>query len=152
VRAGRGLLSAAVLSAAVAGAGCGESQPPPVYAAINGYLNSLAAGNYASACGLLDSPARASLERSARSGGSCARALARCLPTRVQTLKQDQTQLLYANLDVSVHGSRASAAVGGTPVARAVRRVSLTRQGGRWKLTSYGERLTRCRGVTKKRR
>src|SRR5205823_13734964 len=93
VRTGRGLLSAAVLSAAVAVAGCGESQPPPVYAAINGYLNSLAAGNYASACGLLAGPARASLERSARSEVSCARALVRFLPTRVQTLKQDQTQL-----------------------------------------------------------
>jgi hypothetical protein len=146
------VLFVALLAGGAVVTGCGESQPPPVYAAVNGYLNALAAGNYSNACGLLDGRARVSLERTARSRTSCARALARCLPNRAQTLKHDQTQLLYANLDVSVHGSRASAGVGGTAVARAVRRVNLARQQGRWKLTTYGEGLKSCPGMRKKTR
>jgi hypothetical protein len=136
---------AAAATGAVALAGCGEQHAPPVYNAINGYLNSLAAGNYSSACALLDHRARAALVRSTRLRISCAKAFHRCLPNRAQTATKDQTQLLYANLDVSIQGSTASAAVSGTPVARAVRQVDLAKERGRWKLTSYGRGLTGCR-------
>jgi hypothetical protein len=140
------------LSLVIAAAGCGESQPPPVYAAVNGYLKALASGNYSTACGWLDGHAQATLVRLSHSRVPCARAFERCLPDRVQALAHDQTQLYYANLVVSTHGSRASATVSGTTVARVVKRVHLARQHGRWKLTTYGDGLTRCGSVRRKSR
>jgi len=136
---------AAALAALLCLVGCGESQPPPVYAATNNYLNALAAGNYASACAVLDGRARASLTKLAGSRVSCARAFTLCLPNRAENLKQDQAQLYYATTDIHTHGSTASATTSGTAVANALKRLTLAKEGGHWKVTSYGQGLKRCR-------
>jgi len=125
--------------------GCGESQTPPVYAAVDGYLTSLAQGNYASACAHLNGTGRHSLARATGSHVSCVKILDRCLPNRVRTDKKDQTQFNYATVDIITHGSTGSATVAGTAVARVVKRVTLAKEGKGWKLTSYGEGLKGCR-------
>ncbi len=60
-------------------------------------------------------------------------------------LKKDQTQLLYATVDISIDGAKASAQVSGTPVADAIKHFTLAEQRGNWTLTSYGQGLTGCR-------
>ncbi|MFZ0040904.1 MAG: hypothetical protein WAK93_06345 [Solirubrobacteraceae bacterium] len=135
-------LAAAWLAVCVAG--CGGSGQPPVYSNTYSYLADLAGGNFTNACSLLDGRARLVLERSAGHKVSCARAFAVCLPSRVLVASQDQSQLLYATVELSVHGSKAVADLKGTPVADALKRVSLAKQRGLWKLTSYGDGLTGC--------
>lgn len=148
----------AALAVAICLGGCGESQTPPAVLAAQTYLNDLAEGNYPGACALLDGRARTALNGRARAAlprragrrVSCPRAFTRCLPDNAQVPKRDQSQLLFANVQVSIHGESAAAAVGGTPVARAVRHVTLAKQGRHWKLTSYGQGLTRCRPRTRR--
>jgi hypothetical protein len=130
------------LVAALALAGC---TTPPSAAELAGnaaqkYVNALAAGYYRSACTLLDGRTRASL------GGAdgCRKVLSRCLPYNAQVAKRDQSQLLYATVDVKVKHSRAQAALSGTAVARAVKSVTLARENGHWLLTSYGSAITGC--------
>lgn len=135
----------AALAVAVCLGGCGESQSPPAVLAAQSYLKSLAEGNYPAACALLDGRARTALSRRPGRRVSCARAFTRCLPDDAQVPKRDQSQLLFANVQVSIRGDTASAAVSGTPVARAVRHVTLAKEGRHWKLTSYGQGLTGCR-------
>jgi hypothetical protein len=52
---------------------------------------------------------------------------------------------LYASIQLNITGHTASAAVGGTTVARAIRGVTLADQQGTWKLTSYGKGIRHCR-------
>jgi hypothetical protein len=85
------------------------------------------------------------LTKLAGSRVSCARAFTLCLPNHAQNLKQDQAQLYYATIDIHIHGSRASAATTGTAVANALKRLTLAREHGHWKVTSYGQGLKRCR-------
>ncbi len=134
-----------MLALAACVVGCGESSQPPAYVASDGYLKALAEGNYSSACAQLDPRARARVDRSPGHRVSCARAFTLCLPNRVRVLKKDQTQLLYATVDINIDGSTASAQVSGTPVANAVKHFTLADQRGHWKLTSYGQELTGCR-------
>ena len=109
------------------------------------YLNDVGAGNYAGACGLLDKRARDAPLKSAKPRITCAKVFVRCLPDNVIRLARDQTQLLYASIRLNVTGKTASATVGGTVVARAIRNVTLADQQGIWKLTSYGQAVNRCR-------
>jgi hypothetical protein len=131
-----------VLVAAIAG--CGESPTPP-NEAVQNYLNALGAGNYTTACSLLDSRARESLIRSIRVRTTCPAVFRRCLPHRTTLLKQDQTQLLYANMQVSVTGSDATAAVSGTAVARELKHVTVRDEQTGWMVTGLGQAIERCR-------
>ncbi len=126
-------------------AACGESQTPPVYAAVDGYLTSLAQGNYSVACTYLNGEGRDSLKKATGSHVSCARVFDRCLPDQARVANKDATQFNYATVDITTHGAKGSAVVAGTAVARVVKRVSLAKEGPRWKLSSYGEGLKGCR-------
>lgn len=133
-----------VLALCVLATSCGEAPTPP-FAVVQNYLNDIGAGNYPAACGLLDKSAREAPLKAAKPRITCAKAFVRCLPDNVIRLAHDQTQLLYANIQVNVKGDTASAAVGGTTVARAIRNVTLADQQGTWKLTSYGKAVRDCR-------
>jgi hypothetical protein len=130
-------------------AGCGESAPSPGEIAQN-YVNAIAEGNYAGACGALDGGARQALRRSTASHAGCATLLARCLPTNASVLKKDQAQLFYANVSTTTDGPRAIVRTSGTAVARKIHRVTLANEQGHWRLTSYGEvRCAAARGRVK---
>jgi hypothetical protein len=130
---------AALLAATtVAVVGCG-SNGPTAYSVVQNYVNAIGEGNYANACGLLDQRARAALRT------PCQAKFARCLPNETAAFARDQTQQLYANINLSVSGSKAVATVGGTAVARTVRTVKLAQQGDNWRLTSPGYTIERCR-------
>jgi hypothetical protein len=139
VRRAAGLIALALCIAA-----CGESPTPP-FQVVQNYLNDIGAGNYDGACGLLDKRARDAPLKSAKPRITCAKVFVRCLPDNVIRLARDQTQLLYASIQLNVTGKTASATVGGTVVARAIRNVTLADQQGIWKLTSYGQAVNRCR-------
>lgn len=136
----------AVLLAVVAGlAGCESgSAPPGPYDAVNNYLNQIAEGNYSGACGLLDSTTREALVKRMGSKTSCSKLFVRCLPSQATNISRDQSQLLFATIQVETHRRKADVAVGGTAVARAIKRVTLAKERGTWKLTAYGEALQRC--------
>ena len=109
------------------------------------YLNDIGAGNYAAACGLLDKSAREAPLKAAKPRVTCAKVFVRCLPDSVIRLAHDQTQLLYASIQVNVTGKTANADVSGTAVARAIRNVTLAeQQGSTWRLTSYGQAVRHC--------
>jgi hypothetical protein len=134
-----------LVAVTLAVAGCGESQTPPVYAAVDGYLTSLAQGNYATACTYLNGKGRRSLAKATGSHKSCAKVFDHCLPDQVRTASKDQTQLNYATVDITTNGAKGSATVAGTAVARIVKRVVLAKEGARWKLATYGAGLKGCR-------
>ena len=108
------------------------------------YLNDLGAGNFSSACRLLDNHTRQSPPRSVKARVSCETLFARCLPDSVTSLPKDQTQLFYSSVEISTTGSTASATVRGTAVARAIRHVTLAQSKGNWALTSYGKAVESC--------
>lgn len=148
-RAGRRVRTAAAtcgLVAALGLVGCGEAPTPP-NAIVQNYLNALGGGYLQTACGMLDASAREATLRSKGGRVSCPGLFRHCLPDRVLNLKHDQTQLLYASIDVSVgnSGSVASADTSGTPVASELKHVTLKHERGVWKLTSFGEAIQRCR-------
>jgi hypothetical protein len=136
--------AAGLIALALCIAACGESPTPP-FQVVQNYLNDIGAGNYDGACGLLDKRARDAPLKSAKPRITCAKVFVRCLPDNVIRLARDQTQLLYASIQLNVTGKTASATGGGTVVARAIRNVTLTDQQGIWKLTSYGQAVNRCR-------
>jgi hypothetical protein len=117
---------------------------------VQNYLNDVGAGNYAGACALLDERAREAPLQSVRPRITCPKAFVRCLPDNVIRLARDQTQLLYASIQITTNGDKASAVVGGTSVARAIRRVTLAEKQRVWYLTSYGRAVQRC-DLTKRR-
>jgi hypothetical protein len=143
--------AAVLLIVVVVVAGCGGSGPVPSDPVQN-YLSDLAEGNYGGACAQLDRPARDTLLRLRRSRGSCTRVFTACLPNSAITPNKDQSQLLYATVEVNQNGARGDATVSGTPVARAVKEVSLAKENGTWKLTSYGRGLTGCPGQGRHKR
>jgi hypothetical protein len=134
----------------VCAVGCGESSTTPPVDVVQNYLNDLGAGNFTGACALLDKRAREAPLKSVRPRITCSTVFARCLPNNVTRLKRDQTQLLYASIQMNVTADRASADVSGTAVARAIRRVTLADERGNWKLTTYGHAVHQCR-LTKRR-
>lgn len=146
----RGIL---VLTMAACVAGCGNSNVlSPVEVAQN-YVYAIAEGNYPGACALLGQPTLETLVSSAGSRGSCPGLFARCLPRGSTVLRRDQSQLLYANADLRVHGSRADVRFSDTAVARAAKEVTLIDQRTKWRLTSPGQVITRCvRRLSRSRR
>jgi hypothetical protein len=125
--------------------GCGESSTTPPVDVVQSYLNDLGAGNFAGACALLDKRTREAPLKSVRPPISCPTVFVRCLPNDVIKLTRDQTQLLYASIQINVNGDKGSANVSGTTVARAIRKVTLAQEAGNWKLTSYGRAMHGCR-------
>lgn len=125
-------------------AGCGQTAPGPSDIVQN-YESALAEGNYGRACRYLDTAAKSALAHRLGPRATCASAVARCLVNRATIPKQDQSQLLFANVLASEHGSHASATLNGNPVANAIREVSLIndRKTG-WTLSSYGHAFTAC--------
>jgi hypothetical protein len=93
---------------------------------------------------LLDTGARDALIRKMGSRISCPKVFVRCLPSNATHIRHDQAQLLYATILVATHHHRADVKLAGTAVARAIKRVSLAKERGTWKLTSYGDALQRC--------
>lgn len=146
------VLVALVLGPALALAGCGSSGPVPDDA-VQSYLSDLAEGNYTNACGMLSAGARAALVSANGERHGCPAIYHHCLPSDPQTLKRDQTQLLFDTVQSFVHGSHARVLVQGTSVAREIKRVALVRDRSRWLLVSPGEAVSRCHyGRAKRRR
>ena len=138
----RGVL---LLAVATGVAACGSGSPPPgPYSVVSDYLNEIAEGNYATACGLIEARTREALVRRMGSRVPCSHLFRRCLPNQATKISHDQTQLLYANIQVVTHRNKAVVTLGGTAVARAIRRVTAAKEHKTWKLTSYGEALQRC--------
>lgn len=127
-------------------AGCGESPNPPI-AIVQNYLNALGGGEFASACGMVDGQALQSLIRAKHVRIGCVTLFRRCLPSRSIDLKSDQTQLLYANIDVTLsdQGQIANADTSATPVATELRHVTLKHEKGTWKVTGFGRAIEACR-------
>jgi hypothetical protein len=96
---------------------------------------------------MADSHALEALLRSKHARLSCAKLFRRCLPNRSIVLKSDQTQLLYANINVSLsdNGNIANADTSATPVATELKHVTLKHERGVWKLTGFGQAIQLCR-------
>jgi hypothetical protein len=136
---------AALLAAMAVLAGCeSNSSPPGPYNVVSNYLTQIAEGNYSNACGLLDTGVRDSLIKRMGSRTTCSKLFVRCLPSKATNISRDQAQLLYATIQVATHRHKADVSVAGTAVARAIKRVTLAKERGTWKLTSYGDALRRC--------
>lgn len=136
---------AALMAAVVALAGCeSNSSPPGPYNVVSNYLTQIAEGNYSNACGLLDPGVRDALIKRMGSRTTCSKLFVKCLPSKATNISRDQAQLLYATIQVATRQHRSDATVAGTAVARAIKRVTLAKQRGTWKLTSYGDALRRC--------
>jgi hypothetical protein len=127
-------------------AGCGEAPNPP-NDIVQNYLNALGGGEYTTACGLVDEQAMAALIHAKHVRVSCPVLLRRCLPNRSLRLKTDQTQLLYAEIDVTLshNGTVADADTSATPVATELKHVTLKHEHGTWRLTGFGQAITDCR-------
>lgn len=125
---------------------CGTAANPPIDIVQN-YLNALGAGDYATACGMVDAQALEALKRAKHVRPSCAVLFRRCLPNRSIVLKSDQTQLLYANINVTLsdHGRIADADTSGTLVATELKHVTLKHEQGVWKFTGLGRAIVACR-------
>jgi hypothetical protein len=136
---------AALLAAIGVLAGCDSgSGPPGPYNIVSNYLSQIAEGNYSNACGLLDTGVRDALLKRMGSRTTCSKLFVQCLPSKATNISRDQSQLLYATIQVATHHHKADATVAGTAVARAIKRVTLAKERRAWKLTSYGDALRRC--------
>ena len=136
----------ALLAAMAALAGCGSgSGPPGPYNVVSNYLSQIAEGNYSNACGMLQAGVRDALIKRMGSRTTCSKLFVQCLPSKATHISSDQSQLLYATIQVATRHHKADATVSGTAVARAIRRVTLAKERRTWKLTSYGDALRRCR-------
>jgi hypothetical protein len=149
----RAAAGACVVAVMLVMAGCGEAPNPPVDFVQN-YLNALGGGEYATACGLTDSQALEALMRAKHARPGCAGFFKRCLPNRSIVLKSDQTQLLYANINVTLSGAGkiANADTSGTPVATELKHVALKHEQGVWKLTGFGQAIEACHLSAHRRR
>jgi len=133
--------------------GCGEAPNPPI-AVVQNYLSALGGGEFTSACGMVDDQALDALIKAKHVHISCASLFRRCLPNRSLALKSDQTQLLYANIDVTLSdkGRIANADTSATPVATELKHVTLKHENGVWKFTGFGRAIEACRASAHKRR
>jgi hypothetical protein len=147
----RAALCVCVAVSAALLAGCGDAPNPPI-AIVQNYLNALGGGEYTTACGMFDGQALETLTRSKHVRMSCAALLRRCLPNRSLVLKSDQTQLLYANINVSLsdNGTVANADTSATPVATELKHVTLKHEHGVWKFTGFGRAIEACRPAAHK--
>jgi hypothetical protein len=138
-------VGACAVTVALLLSGCGESPNPPI-AFVQNYLNALGGGNYNSACAMVDPQAFASLARAKHVHISCAKLFDRCLPNRSLVNKKDQTQLLYANIDVTLSdkGKVANADTSATTVATELKHVTLQHEKGAWKFTGLGRAIEAC--------
>jgi hypothetical protein len=127
-------------------AGCGTSPNPP-NAIVQNYLNALGGGEFNTACDMVDTQAMAALLRAKHARISCAALFKRCLPNKSIVLKSDQTQLLYANINVSLsdNGKVANADTSATRVATELKHVTLKHEHGIWKFTGFGRAIEACR-------
>jgi hypothetical protein len=127
-------------------AGCGESPNPPI-AIVQNYLNALGGGEFTTACGMADGQALDALIKAKHVRTSCAGLFRRCLPNRSIVPKSDQTQLLYANIVVTLsdQGRIANADTSATPVATELKHVTLKHEHGEWKFTGFGHAIEACR-------
>jgi hypothetical protein len=100
--------------------------------------------SYSNACGMLDTGVRDALIKRMGSRTTCSKLFVQCLPSKATNISRDQAQLLYATIQVATHHHKADVTVAGTAVARAIKRVTLAKERGTWKLTSYGDALRRC--------
>ncbi len=123
---------------------CGDANVVTPSDVTQNYVDAVAEGNYQGACSLLEPHTRAALVASARTHGSCAALLDRCLPNKIEVSAADQSQLLYVTIDIRTSGHKAQGTLSGLPVAQAIKRVTLVRQAGRWRLTTPGQTVTRC--------
>jgi hypothetical protein len=132
-------------------AGCGDAPNPPI-AIVQNYLNALGGGEYNNACGMVDTQALDKLIAAKHVHMSCATFFRRCLPNRSLVLKSDQTQLLYANINVSLSdkGKIANADTSATPVATELRHVTLEHENGVWKFTGFGRAIEACHATAHK--
>jgi hypothetical protein len=135
-----------VVAAAAALSACGDAPNPPI-AIVQNYLNALGGGEYSTACGMLDGQALQALTSAKHVRISCVKLFSRCLPNRSLILKSDQTQLLYADITVTLshHGTVADADTSATPVATELRHVTLKHEHGIWKFTGFGRAIEACR-------
>jgi hypothetical protein len=135
-----------VIAATLVISGCGEAPTPPIDV-VQTYLNALGGGAYSSACGMTDGQALEALIRAKHTRISCAGLFKRCLPNRSVILKSDQTQLLYANINVTLSdgGKVADADTSATPVAKELKHVTLRHERGVWKFTGFGRAIEACR-------
>jgi hypothetical protein len=140
-----------VVAAAVLLYGCGEAPNPPI-AIVQNYLNALGGGEYNTACGMVDGQSLQTLMRIKHVHMSCATLFKRCLPNRSLALKRDQTQLLYANINVSLSdkGAVADADTSATTVASELKHVTLKHEHGVWKFTALGRAIEACRPASHK--
>jgi hypothetical protein len=125
-------------------AACGNANVVTPSEITQNYVDAIAEGNYPGACGLLAARTRAATVASARTHEDCAALLGRCLPSKIRVSAADQSQLLYVTIDLQTSGRNAQGTLSGLPVARAIKRVTLVRQRGRWRLTTPGQAVTRC--------
>jgi hypothetical protein len=123
---------------------CGDANVVTPSEVTQNYVDAVAEGNYQGACSLLEPHTRAAVVASARTHESCPALLNRCLPNKIEVSAADQSQLLYVTIDIQTSGRRAQGTLSGLPVARAIKRVTLVRQRGRWRLTTPGQTVSRC--------
>lgn len=125
-------------------AGCGSSAPQPGDIAEN-YMSAVAVGNYSGACSMLTPRARAALVSAKARRHSCEFVFRHCIHIDTLALKRDQTQLLFADIEPVIHGAHSSVAVSGTAVAHELRRLTMVRVRGSWRIVGAGRALSRCR-------
>jgi hypothetical protein len=136
------LLAALAVSACLAA--CGQGGPTALDAA-NNYMYALSEGNYAGACALVAPGTQEALEPAHRRHTSCAELIEHCLPNSVTKAIHDQTQLLFATVQLTHDRGGWQAFVSGTPVAKAIRKFTVNEERGRWEVTSPGHAISRCR-------
>lgn len=142
MRRAAGLLAIVALCAGLAA--CGDQNVVTPGDVAGNYVYAIAEGNFSAACALLDPHARAALIAAHPSRGGCPGVMRDCLPSGSRRSSGDQSQLLYANTDVTIHGNRASVALSATPAASATRLVHLIHHQGRWRLSTPGVAISRC--------
>jgi hypothetical protein len=138
----RGLIPA--LAAGLVVAACGHANVVTPSDITQNYVDAIAEGNYPGACKLLLARTQAALVAAAGTREGCAPLLDRCLPNKITVSAADQSQLLYVTIDIQTSGPTAQGTLSGLPVARAIRRVTLVRKRGTWRLTTPGQAVTRC--------
>jgi hypothetical protein len=144
MRGRRALLLALIAPLCLSIAACGNANVVTASDVTQSYVDAIAEGNYPAACSLLEPHTRAAEVASARTHQSCPALLDRCLPNNIKVSAADQSQLFYVTIDLQTSGRKAEGTLSGLPVARAVKRVTLVRQRGRWRLTTPGVAVTRC--------
>lgn len=135
---------AVLLALCAALAACGNQNIVTASDVAGSYVYAVAEGNYPGACALLTPATRGALLAARPTHGGCPALLRRCLPSRFHHASGDQSQLLYASTDETIHGDHASVVLSATPAAQATRHVTLVRTHGRWRLTSPGAAIARC--------